>query len=175
MGELVTLPTDTLTVYVTIGETDLVEPTLRARALVTPAQSVRYFIPKLDAVNTNASSDGENTFSWTNRSAALFIRRLHFQSVDITKLRVYRDDLKVFEASKVDNNEDLSEGAENVPVANNFHFDPANSGFHLQGLFPTIARRELAFKYEITNPGNVRVLRETIEQVASTKQQPVKG
>ena len=165
LGELVTLPTDN----VTFGETLEVVPTLRARDMVTPSQARRVFIPKLDAVNVNAPSDGENVYSWANRSPALFIRRLHLQSEDITKLKVYRDDLKVFEASAVDNIADLSEGGDNAPQANTFHFDPAHTGFHLQGLFPTIASKELAFKYDIATAGNVRVIRETIQQVASTQ------
>lgn len=165
MGELVTLPSDTLTVYVTIGDTGATVPTLRARALVTPAQPVRYFIPKLDSVNITAPASGENLFAWSVRNAGLFIRRLHLFSADIQKLKVYRDDLKVFEASTADNNADLSEGGDFVPQADIFHFDPAHVGFHLQGLFPTIARKELAFKYDMANAGSVRVLRETIEQV----------
>jgi hypothetical protein len=169
LGELVTLPTDQMTVFVTFGETLEVKPTLRARALVTPSQSVRYFLPKLDTVNVTASDDGENLYSWSNRSAALFIRRLHFFSPHITKLKVFRDDLKVFEATKEDNNADLSEGLDSSPQTNFFHFDPAHGGFHLQGLFPTIARKALDFKYDISEAGNVRVIRETIEQVASTR------
>jgi hypothetical protein len=164
-GELVTLPTDTFTVFVTVGETAALVPTLRGRALVTPSQSVRYFIPKLDVINVNASADGRNDYFWNNRSAALFIRRLHFGATDITKMRIYRDDLKVFEANAEDNAEDLGEGDDNAPQANYFHFDPAHIGFQLQGLFPTIARKELRFEFEKTAGGNVRVVRETIQQV----------
>ena len=170
LGELVTLPSDALTLYVTVGDNGGAPVTLRARAMVTPSQPVRYFIPKLDAVTFTAPQDGENLFAWSVRNAGLFIRRLHFQSADIERLQVYRDDLRVFNASKDDNNADLSEGGDNAPQADTYHYDPAHTGFHLQGLFPTIARKELAFKYDMAAAGSVRVLRETIEQVKSMQQ-----
>lgn len=166
LGELVTLPSDSLTIYVELGDTAATEPTLRARALVTPSQPVRYFIPKIDAISFPSPQTGENHYAWPVRSASLFIKRLHFSSADITKLQVYRDDLRVFNASLDDNNADLSEGGDNAPQADIYTFDPAHAGFHLQGLFPTIARKELAFKYDMTNATTMRVLRETIEQVA---------
>ncbi|MBN7820523.1 major capsid protein P2 [Bowmanella yangjiangensis] len=165
-GELVTLPTDNITVYVKLGDTGVTEPEMRARALVTPAQSVRVFIPKLDSVNINASTTGMNRFSWDNRSPNLHIRRLHFYRADMTRLEVWRDDLRVFEASDVDNAADLAEGNDNAPQAGIFHFDPAHMGYQLQGLFATIARKSLEFRYWAGSTGNVKVLRETIEQVA---------
>lgn len=167
MGELVTLPTDNLTLTVTLGDTQAVVPTLRARALVTPSQPVRYFLPLLDSVDFNTPASGENVWSWNDRRASLFIRRLHFKADanDMTYLRTYRDDLKVFEASAVDNTQDLTEGGDNAQVAGYFHFDPAHIGFALQGLYPTIAAKELLFKYTKTNSGSMHVVRELLEQV----------
>ncbi|MCA1930908.1 major capsid protein P2 [Rheinheimera sp.] len=165
LGELVTLPSDTLTVYVTFGDTGATVPTLRARALVTPSQPVRYFIPKVYSINIDPSVVGENHMSWPLRSGSHFIRRLHFLSGNVSKLQVYRDDLKVYQASAVDNAQDLGEGGDNAPVANVFHFDPAHIGFHWEGAFPTIAQKELAFKYDVTALGGIKVLVETIDQV----------
>lgn len=169
VGELVTLPTDNLTLYVTLGDTGATVPTLRARAHVTPAQAVRHFVPKIDVINVQASNDGENQLDWNVRSPNLHIQRLHLQKSDISKLKVYRDDLKVFEATRADNNVDLADAGEKSPQANNYHFDPAYLGYRLQGLFPTIARKELVFKYDVAAAGNLRVLRQTIEQVASAE------
>lgn len=170
VGELVTLPSDTLTVYVTFGDTGATVPTLRARALVTASQAVRYFLPKVYSINIDPSVVGENHLSWPVRSGSHFIRRLHFLSANVSKLKVFRDDLRVFEASAADNAQDLGEGGDNTPVANVFHFDPAHIGFQLEGAFPTIAMKELAFKYDVTATGGIKVLVEVIDQVTSMTQ-----
>ena len=165
LGELVTLPSDSMTVYVTFGETGATAPTLRARALVTRSQGVRWFIPKTYSINIDASVAGENNFNWPNRSSSLFIRRLHFMSGNISRLKVFRDDLRVFDAQAADNAADLAEGGDNAPVANVFHFDPGHIGYQLEGAFPTIASKELKFTYETNAAGGIRVVCETLEQV----------
>jgi hypothetical protein len=166
LGELVTLPSDTLTAYVTF-DASVVSPTLRARALVTPNQSVRYFIPKIYSINIDPSVVGENNLAWPTRRGDHFIRRLHFLSATVTKLQVFRDDLKVFHATKADNAEDLAEGGDNAPLASAFHFDPAHIGFQWEGAFPTIASKSLDFKYDVSATGGIKVLCETIDQVTS--------
>lgn len=164
VGELVTLPSDTLTVYVTFDPA-AVAPTLRARALVTPAQPVRRFIPKIYAVNIDPAVIGENLFNYPIRSGSHFIRRLHFKSANVSKLQVVRDDLRVFTATAVDNREDLQEGGDNAAVANVYHFDPAHIGYQLEGAFPTIAAKALEFRYDVTALGAIPVLCETLDQV----------
>lgn len=165
LGELVTLPSDTLTVYVTFGDTLAVVPTLRARALVTPSQPARWFVPKVYTLQIDAAVVGENHWAWQQRSGSIFIRRLHFMSNNVTKLEVKRDDLTVYKATAADNAADLSEGGDNAPVANVFHFDPGHIGFQLEGAFPTIANKELAFKYETSAAGGIVVVCEVLEQV----------
>lgn len=169
-GELVTLPSDNMVIYVKIGDTAAVVPTLRARALVTRSQSQRLVLPIMDSIDINAPASGENVLQWNDRSPNLQIQRLHFQAADITRLEVKRDDLTVFDASLEDNNADLSEGGDNAPVANTYHFDPSHMGFVLQGLFATIAAKELKFRYTKTASGNVRIVREMLEQVAALPQ-----
>lgn len=164
VGELVTLPSDNLTVYVTF-HASAVSPTLRARALVTPAQPVRRFIPKIFSVNIDPSVVGENHWSYPVKSGSHFIRRLHFKSANVTKLQVFRDDNKVYHATAADNQEDLNEGGDNSCIAGVFHFDPAHIGFQLEGAFPSIAARDLAFKYDVSATGGISVLCETIDQV----------
>lgn len=168
LGELVTLPSDQITVYVTFGDTGETVPTLRARALVTPSQPVRYFVPKLFSLNIDPASTGENVFQWQQRSVSNFIKRLHFQAEHLTKMRVIRDDLRIFEASRDDNNADLSEGGDNAPQANCFHFDPGHIGYQLEGLFSTVARKSLEFRYDMAQVQPVRVLVETVEQVTAS-------
>lgn len=165
-GELVTLPSDNMVLIVQLGDTAAVVPELRARALVTPSQDARYILPIMDSVNINAPGSGENIYQWQERSAALNIRRLHFAAADITRIQVFRDDLKVFDATAADNAADLSEGGDNAPVGGYFHFDPAHAHYVLQGLFPTIAQRKLEFRYWKSAGGEVRVVREMLEQVA---------
>ena len=169
-GELVTLPSDNLTLFVKVGDTGATVPTLRARALVTPSQSQRVVIPRMDSIDITAAASGENVLNWNDRDANVQVQRLHFQAADITKLEVKRDELTVFEATLEDNNADLSEGGDNAPVANTYHFDPAHTGFVLQGLFATVARKSLKFRYTKTAAGNVRVVRELLEQVAALPQ-----
>lgn len=164
VGELVTLPSDTLTVYVTFDPA-VVSPTLRARALVTPTQAIRRFIPKIYTVNIDPAVIGENLFNYPVRSGSHFIRRLHFKSANISKLTVMRDDNRVFTATAVDNKEDLAEGGDNAPLASVYHFDPAHIGFQLEGAFPTLAAKGLEFRYEVTALGAVPVLCETLDQV----------
>lgn len=164
VGELVTLPSDTLTVYVTFAAA-AVSPTLRARALVTPAQPVRRFLPKIFTINVDPAVIGENLFNYPVRRGDHFIRRLHFKSANVSKLQVFRDDLKVFNATATDNREDLNEGGDNAAVANVFHFDPAHIGYQLEGAFPTIAQKALEFRYDVTALGAVPALCETLDQV----------
>ncbi|WP_430455612.1 major capsid protein P2 [Rheinheimera sp.] len=164
VGELVTLPSDTLTVYVSFAAA-AVSPTLRARALVTPAQPVRRFLPKIYTINVDPAVIGENLFNYPVRRGDHFIRRLHFKSVNVSKLQVFRDDLKVFNANATDNREDLNEGGDNAAVANVFHFDPGHIGFQLEGAFPTIAQKALEFRYDVTALGAVPILCETLDQV----------
>lgn len=167
MGELVTLPTDNLVLTVTLGDTGETVPNLKARALVTPSQPVRYFLPLIDTVDFNTPSSGENVWPWNDRRPSLFIRQLHFKADndDMTFLRVYRDDLKVFEASAADNTADLTEGGDCEQVPGYYHFDPAHIGFAMQGLYPTIAQKELLFKYTKAAAGSMHVVREMLEQV----------
>jgi hypothetical protein len=164
VGELVTLPSDTLTVYVTFAAA-AVSPTLRARALVTPAQPMRRFLPKIFTINVDPAVIGENLFNYPVRRGDHFIRRLHFKSANVSKLQVFRDDLKVFNATATDNREDLNEGGDNAAVANVFHFDPAHIGYQLEGAFPTIAQKALEFRYDVTALGAVPILCETLDQV----------
>ncbi|MBY6095130.1 major capsid protein P2 [Ferrimonas balearica] len=163
-GELVTLDTDILTLYIELA--DVVDGwSIRGRAWITAAQPARYFVPKIFSLNYDAMASGDNDYIWPNRSQTRFIRRLHFKASNIEKLTMYRDDTKRHEVRAADNNFDLTlHGL--APQSGYFHFDPGQLGFGLDGLLPTAAAKELKFVLNKAAPGTVPVLVEMLEQVA---------
>ena len=163
-GELVTLPTDTLTLYVEFGDNGGTAPTIRGRMLVTPAQARRVIVPRLYTYNFDAVVEGDNDWRYKQGSMHRFIRRMHMQSADIRRLEVKRDDLILYEANTNDNTFDLLRYGM-APQAGVYTFDPTAPGFGLEGLFPTVANRELIFRMKMAKAGAVPVLMEEIEQV----------
>ena len=165
-GELVTLPTDTLTLYVEFGDNGGTAPTIRGRMLVTPAQARRVVVPRLFTYNYDAVVEGDNDWRYKQGSQNRFIRRMHLQSADVSRLEIKRDDLILFEANNTDNRFDLTRYGM-APQSNVYTFDPTATGFGLEGIFPTVANRELIFRIKMAKAGAVPVIMEEIEQVES--------
>jgi len=174
-GELVTLPSDNITLYVTFGDLTAIVggATCKGRALVTGAKNRRVFIPRIYSQNFDANASGNNDLPWANRSPQKNINRVHFYSPNdvIKRLEIFRDGKVVFEADKLDNDFDLKHvGARAykcVPQANYYHFDPTAHGMAVEGLFPTVARQELKFRLNTTAAGeSIKMLVEELHQVA---------
>ncbi|MBY5920413.1 major capsid protein P2 [Ferrimonas balearica] len=163
-GELVTLPTDELIVYIDLDDTIADDWTLRARSWITAAQPVRYFVPKIFGLTYDAAASGDNDLFWKNGSVTRFIRRLHFRANNINRLTVFRDDTKRHEVQADDNLFDLQLNGL-VPQTGYFHFDPGQLKFGLEGLFPTYADKELKFVLNKASAGPVPILVELLEQV----------
>lgn len=164
-GELVTLPSDKLTLHVEFGEVVGTAPTIRSRMFVTPAQAVRRILPRLYSTIYDASSSGDNDWFYRNGSVNRFIRRMHMRSADLTYLKIERDGKNEFEATAADNAFDLGRYKRN-PLAGVYTFDPVAHGFGLEGLFPTHGN-ELKFILRMANAGSVPVVIEEIEQKAT--------
>jgi len=173
-GELVTLPTDEINLFVEL-EADATgsapAPTIRGRTWVTAAQPARYFIPKIYSTNYDASASGDNDLIWKNGSIQRFIRRIHFKTGTISRLAIWRDQKKVHDLRDADNKFDLKRN-KLVPQTNYFHFDPTQLGLGLDGLFPTFAREELKFVLNKTSAGSVPMLVEMLEQVQALPVKP---
>jgi hypothetical protein len=171
-GELVTLPTDEVLLFVELAD-DENNPAfaIRARTWITAAQSVRYFIPRIYSTTYDASTSGDNDLVWKNGNMNRFIRRLHLKAADIKRFTVYRDDTKRHDVRDVDNIFDLKTN-DLAPQAGYFHFDPTQLGLGIDGLFPTYAQKELKFVLNKTDAGAVPLLVEMLEQVRAL---PVAG
>ncbi|QYK03132.1 major capsid protein P2 [Shewanella psychrotolerans] len=164
-GELVTLPTDEVNLFVElVDDVDGPSFSIRGRTWVTPAQPQRYFVPRIYGSTYDAAMSGDNDLIWKNGNMNRFIRRVHFKAADINRVQIWRDDTKRHDLRAVDNNYDLKAN-DLAPQAGYFHFDPTQLGLGLDGLFPTFANTQLKFVLTKAASGAVPMLVEMLEQV----------
>ena len=174
---LVTENGDNITLEIEIGEQSQEEyaptqPIIEAWATVSPAQEKRLVIPRIRPETMQATSR-ENEFLNLVSSNNVYIRRMHFEYAKIEKLRVYRDRVKVYEASTkfcyalAARNQ---RGAWKQTQIECFHFDPTMRGFYINELFPTAHQSELKFTVNTSEvPGSIRILVESIELLPAAK------
>lgn len=167
-GELVTLKGEIFFVYIQLkpdASGTKPAPSIRARAMVTPSQDIRYYMPRIYTLNWHAPAAGRTPFDWAERSPFFSIKRLHFNNDDITRVRVVRDDREEMNVSASDNAFDMDyHGLEQVNTR--FSLDFVATGFGAEGRLETTAAKSLQFEVEKTSFGSVNLLIEAIEQVA---------
>lgn len=164
-GDLVTLPGEIWFVYIQLkAKAEAATPMMRARAQVLPAQSERYYLPRFYELTWHAAATGRTPFDWAERNPFFNIKRIHFKDDSVERVRILRDRVEEFNASKVDNAYDLAE-ADREQNAGFFTLDFTASGFGADGLFNTAAREQLQFELEKSAPGSVPVIVEALEQV----------
>jgi hypothetical protein len=165
-GELVTLPGELWMMYIQLKnkDGDAAPPSIEARAHTTAAQQERYFLPELKTFTWNGSKVGRQMFDYPERSPYNAIKRMHFQTDDIARVRVVRDDVEEMNVTREDNGFDLRV----VGLEQNsgyFSLDFVRFGFGSEGKLNTAAQRQLGFELDLEKVGPVNVLIEGIKQV----------
>lgn len=162
--DLVTLGGEIWFVHITLRAKNAPTPSIRARAHVLPAQSVRYYMPRLYEITWFASATGRTPFDFSERSPALNLKRIHFMDESIQRVRVLRDSFEEMNVTKADNAFDLTQ-SKKEQMAGAFTLDFIRYGFGADGMLNTAARSQLAFELDKNAVGSVPVIVEAVEQV----------
>lgn len=164
---LVTEAGDNITLEVEIADTSQSNAPsiqLQAWATVSVNQPARVIVPKIKKQTMQASST-ENEFLDLVSGPLQLVRRMHFLSGEIHTLQVYRDFVKVYDASR---------GLEEMRAKRNrrfwqagcFHFDPVMRGFYIDELFRTAHSSELKFTVKTNQPeGSIPIIVESVEVI----------
>lgn len=163
-GQLVTLPTDRLLVYVDIGDVEN-EPSVRLRTQRSKSQKRRHFIKRVFKSSFNAVSAGQNFMMMERVGLGKFLTKMHLLSDKIARVNRWEGDSMVEELSLVDNNFDLGSYGK-APQAATFHYDKTALGFGVDGLVESLPN----LKFEVvTTQANVgfEYIIEMYEQVAA--------
>ncbi|BCL69691.1 membrane protein [Vibrio nigripulchritudo] len=169
--DLVTLPGEVWFVYIQLKQKAAdangnlpVAPVMRARAHVLPSQSIRYYMPRLYEMTWFASASGRTPFDFAERSPEYWLKRIHFLSDTIDRVRVLRDNLEELNVTKEDNAFDLAQ-AKKEQNAGWFSLDFIRYGFGSDGMLNTAAQSQLAFELDKSAIGSVPVVVESVQQV----------
>jgi hypothetical protein len=162
-GKLPTYASEEIFLYIELGSgTGAIQ--LKGRYWLTDGTR-RVFTPKTYSTTFDASTSGINDLIWKNGKASRRIRRIHFKSTKINKIKVFRDNRLIHEIEKTVNKEDLARYGKLAPQTGYFHFDPTLFGFGWDGLFSTHGG-ELKFELDMSAAESVPMLVEMLEQTA---------
>lgn len=162
-GQLPTYAEEEIFLYYELGSgTGAIS--LKGRYWLTDGQR-RVFEPKVYSSTYDASSTGVNDLIWKNGKTTRRLRRIHFKSDNINKIKIYRDNRLIHELDATRNKEDLERYGDLNPQTGYFHFDPTLFGFGWDGLFSTHGG-ELKFELDMAAAESVPMLVEMLEQVA---------
>ncbi|BDU42891.1 major capsid protein P2 [Vibrio nigripulchritudo] len=176
-GELVTLPGEIWFVYIQLKNkaSTVAPPKIRARALTTESQPVRYYLPRIYSLTWNAAATGITPHDFAERSPYLTIKRIHFRDDSIESVGVKRDSVVETIVSKQDNAFDLAKAGLEQNTGW-FSLDFVANGFGMESRLQTAAKSQLAFEIDKTKTGAIPVLVEALEQVTPLpSQQPKKA
>jgi hypothetical protein len=170
---LETKPSDNLILKVTVDP----EPspntqgnvTLSAEALVNAklegnaGAALERFVPRITEVTFDAGQTGRNILD--TLTLGPIIKRMHFNSANVTNLRIFKDKRIVWERS-AGTNDFMLKRRERAPQTGYFHFDPIESGFALtEWLRTSDVREKLEFEVTVSSAGTIPILMETLEPV----------
>lgn len=177
--ELVTFPTDKVTVFCEFGTKAAADPaklTMKGKAWVHNNDSPRYFIPSMYRITHDVSADGEFEFFHQNAAPNRFVQRMSFDetNVNISKLVIYRGDLKIYEGTRDDVEFAMQRNSNNqrAVVAGRFVFEPTLLGFGTHGALNTGDSKTNRLKFVVTTDasGAMPILVEGYEQVQAIPQ-----
>lgn len=173
--ELVTLPTDDVTLIVEFGAKDAADPTtptMKGKAWALNNQTGQYFMPSMYRITQNIAAAGEHEFVFPNAAPNRWIQRLMFNenNAKISKIEIYRGALRIFEGTRADVEFAMQRLADYSPLADRLVFDPTITGFGTHGAMNTGQRDSLKFKLTVDSPGAMEVLVEGYDQVAAIPQ-----
>ncbi|PSV47300.1 major capsid protein P2 [Photobacterium indicum] len=164
--DLVTLAGEIWFIHITLKAKDssVKAPSMRARAHVLPAQAERYYMPRLYELTWFAAASGRTPFDFSERSAGLNLKRIHFKDDSIQRVRVIRDTYEEMNITKDDNAYDLAQSKKEQTVGW-FSLDFIRYGFGADGMLNTAARSQLCFELDKNAVGSIPVIVEAVEQV----------
>ena len=173
--ELVTLPTDDVTLIVEFGAKDAADPTtptMKGKAWALNNQTGQYFMPSMYRITQNIAAAGEHEFVFPYAAPNRWIQRLMFNenNAKISKIEIYRGALRIFEGTRADVEFAMQRLSDYSPLADRFVFDPTITGFGTHGAMNTGQRDSLKFKLTVDSPGAMEVLVEGYDQVAAIPQ-----
>lgn len=162
-SELVTLPTDNLICHVKFDNAIAGEPTVYLRTRQTPAQKMRFFIPRIYSSSFDILSSGRSKWRFPEQGARHFIRRIHFAKAGVDAVNVLQSNTPQHEMRKADNDYDLVNIGKKTVLADTFSYDPTMYGFGLDGLQTCI--NNLQFEMDVQAAGKCDYFVEMLEQV----------
>lgn len=166
VSSLVTFPTDQLTLKVDIaagsGAIDL-----KASAQVSASQPERIVIPRKFRQNIQAGQTANN--EWTKLQRGPAIQRIHLEG-DVGRVKWKKDGYTAWERD-ADVNTAMLKRMDRAPQPGYFHFDAIESDFGLADLFGTVVNESLVMEYDIGTPGNLPMIVESIQAVATSNTQ----
>lgn len=161
---LVTEVGDNITLEVEIAPTAEQTPPaieLQAWATVSARQPARIVIPQIKKHTMQASST-ENEFLDLTSGPLHLVRRMHFLSGEIHALQIYRDFVKVYDATK-ELEEMRAKRNRRFWQTDVYHFDPIMRGFYIDELFQTMKQSELKFTVKTNQPvGSIPIIVESV-------------
>ncbi len=163
--DLVTLGNEIWFVHIQLKQKDAPAPTIRARAHVLPAQSTRYYLPRLYELTWFAAASGRTPFDFSERSPDFNLKRIHFLDPSVERVRVVRDTFEEINVTKADNAFDLAQSKKEQNL-DWFSLDFIRYGFGADGMLNTAARSQLMFELEKSAIGSIPVIVEGVKQVA---------
>ncbi len=169
--ELVTLPTDDVTLIVEFGTKDAADPTtptLKGKALALNNQTGQYFMPSMYRLTQNIAAAGEHEFIFPNAAPNRWIQRMIFKenNANITKLEIFRGATRIYEATRADLDFLLQRLGDMSPITGYCVFDPTITGFGTHGAINSGQRDSLKFKLTVDAPGAMEVVVEGYDQIA---------
>ncbi|AIW16288.1 major capsid protein P2 [Vibrio tubiashii] len=164
---LVTEKGDNITLEVEIADkpaADAPDVQLKAHATVSPAQPARIVVPMIKQQTMQAGAT-ENEFLTLMHGDYIFVRRLHFMTGQMNNLKISKDYIKLYDASR---SVETMRAKRNKRYwqAGMYHFDPIMRGYYLDELFPTNHQNELKLTAKTDSVVNtIPILVEAVEVV----------
>lgn len=173
--ELVTLPTDDVTLIVEFGTKDAADPTiptLKGKAFTLDNQTGQYYMPSMLRLTQNIAAAGEHEFIFPNAAPNRWIQRLMFKenNASISKIEVFRGATRIYEGTREDIDFLLQRIGERSPLADYCVFDTTITGFGTHGSLNSGKPGELKFKLTVDAPGAMEVLVEGYDQIRAIPQ-----
>lgn len=168
--ELITLPSDNVTLVVEFGTKSASDPTnlsMRVNAFVTDLESDRFFRPRALKFIRNIPGAGEQELIYPDSKPSRMIQCMMFDTstVDFTRMQIFRGSVKIWEGTKDDIEYAQQRFGNRAPQANRVFFEPTMFGLGREGAFNSGRQDTLVFKLDCVNGGQLPVVVEGYEQV----------
>lgn len=168
--ELITLPGDQVTLVVEFGTKHASDPAnieMSVEALVTDTKSAPVFIPKLHRFIKNIAGSGLQELIYPNSQPNRMIQSMMFDETDvqITKLEIFRNDRRIYEANRAKLEYDQQRYGKRKPQSGKLFFEPTMFGLGQQNAMSSGLPDSLIFKLTTSAAGQLPVVVEGYEQI----------